>query len=110
MKNRKKIATLAYSLVPFAVFADPLTLEGIVNAFSVQLLALLGGVIPGLVLTIKFAFEMIRTYSTREQNPEAFKFAIIKFSFAVFAIINLALITIFVFGDNAKIKSFADAY
>ncbi len=99
---KKRILTAAYSaLVPFALLADDgVTLNSIVNNFAARLFVLLGGFIPGIVLSIKFAVEMVKTYYAREQNPEAFKSAIIKFALAVFAIVNLSLITFLVFGRN----------
>jgi hypothetical protein len=111
--KKKFLAILNSVLVPVMLFADPgsvdaassesgtkLTLELIVRNFSARLFVLLGGIVAGLTLTIKFAVEMVKTYYSREQNPEAFKSAIIKFALAVFAIFNLSLITYLVFGRS----------
>lgn len=98
--KKKTITAAGLMSAPFMLHAEELSLESIVHGFSVNLFALLGGIIPGLVLSIKFAVEMIKTYYAREQNPEAFKSAIIKFSIAVFAVVNLSIITLLVFGQK----------
>ena len=101
MKHRKLLVSIIFFAIPCLLWAEePGLFVKTFNNFSGRLFLLLGGIIPGLILTIKFSAEMIKTYYSREQNPEAFKSAIIKFATAVFVIFNIVLITVFVFGDN----------
>lgn len=106
MKKKVFLFLMIFAIVASQVFAaDTITVGDGTTGFEINSLArmvtLMTGIIPGVLIAIKFMYDVVVAYFSRDVDPHKMKNAIIGFAIVVLVILGYVVVVNFVFADDA---------